>query len=89
MERPALPRSDEVRELTATLVLHLDGLVRDAERCRDQLPRHSTDWCVLEGVIARSRDELGRGPGPGLCSAVLHMRELGLAARRLLECLGA
>ncbi|MCA6093919.1 DUF6415 family natural product biosynthesis protein [Streptomyces sp. SCA3-4] len=78
-----LPRHEEVVETTARLRAYLLALLPAAEARVDGMTRGTPEWDHAQSVVGAARRELGRGPGPGLRSAVLHMQDLGRACHLL------
>ncbi|MEV8476192.1 DUF6415 family natural product biosynthesis protein [Streptomyces sp. NPDC051173] len=87
MERPVLPRPEEVQEITGTLHRDVKVLAKEVEERRDEHRWHSTGWYEWHAVLGRAHEDLRRGPGAGLRSAVMHMQELGRTAEHILNCL--
>ncbi|MBB4894748.1 hypothetical protein FHS39_003806 [Streptomyces olivoverticillatus] len=79
----ALPRAEEVTEVTERLRGFLVRLVSEAEEHIGGMDRGTPQWYLAQTAVDAARRELGAGPGPGLRSAVLHMQNLGRACHHL------
>ncbi|WP_367140696.1 MULTISPECIES: DUF6415 family natural product biosynthesis protein [Streptomyces] len=81
----ALPRVQEIREITLALRGHLELMLPEAQEHADQLPPGTTQWYCWEGLITNARTELDEGPGGGLYSAFTHMQTLATSVRLLAD----
>ncbi|WP_367141085.1 MULTISPECIES: DUF6415 family natural product biosynthesis protein [Streptomyces] len=80
----ALPRAEEIHELTTTLRGDIEDMLPEACFRVDQLPC-DLRWDSLQNMIRCARAELADSPGVGLYSAFVHMQALGRAAQFLVE----
>lgn len=85
LERPVLPRAEEIHELTTTMNGHLAVMADELESRRDLCRRHSRDWYHWNALLDRARTELDGDAGPGLKSATVHMYELGRTCKHLVN----
>ncbi|AZQ71990.1 hypothetical protein EKH77_12905 [Streptomyces luteoverticillatus] len=82
--RPAaLPRHEDVQETTSCLRGFLEELLPAAEAHAGCMPPTAPDGEGARSVVDAARRVLAEGPGDGLRSAVLHMRDLGRACHEL------
>ncbi|MFI8938292.1 DUF6415 family natural product biosynthesis protein [Streptomyces syringium] len=86
-ERTALPRAEEVHEITRALRTHLWLMLPAAQAIADGLVRGTGPWHRWRALIDRVRVDLDHDGGSGLCSAVVHMKDLGRTCRFLADCL--
>ncbi|MFC5724691.1 DUF6415 family natural product biosynthesis protein [Streptomyces gamaensis] len=72
--RPALPRHEEIHDITQALRGHLGELAAESENRRDDCTRHTADWHHWNMLYDRAHTDLGHSPGNGLHSAT-HIHE--------------
>ncbi|GAA0464651.1 DUF6415 family natural product biosynthesis protein [Streptomyces stramineus] len=85
LERPVLPRAEEVRALTVDLRAHLAVMADETEARRDACARSTGDWHQWNALLNRARTDMQSDAGPGLKSAVMHMYELGRTCSHLVD----
>ncbi|MFF4222756.1 DUF6415 family natural product biosynthesis protein [Streptomyces abikoensis] len=83
----ALPRHEDVQETTACLRGFLEELLPVAEAYAGRTPPTAPDGEGTRAVVGAARRVLAEGPGDGLRSAVMHMRDLGRACHELRDAL--
>lgn len=85
LQRTALPPYDELRDLHASLVEHINVLMPLAEELVDRLNRGTVTWYKKRSRLNLIPHELRQGLGSGLQSADWHVRSLGYTCQFLLE----
>ncbi|MFI1184265.1 DUF6415 family natural product biosynthesis protein [Streptomyces sp. NPDC020799] len=87
-ERPqAMPRAEEIREITLTLRGHLELMLTEARERDGQFEPGTTQWYRWTALIERTRAELDIGSGNGLYSAFAHMQALARTTNSLADLL--
>jgi hypothetical protein len=83
-EGPA-PRYEDLVALDAELRGHIKQLLPTAQERVDALWRGSPEWSSGQGSLNAASHLLTSGLGPGLASAVHHVRHLARTCQTLLE----
>ncbi|MEU0838172.1 DUF6415 family natural product biosynthesis protein [Streptomyces sp. NPDC005962] len=85
VKRTALPPYDELRELHASLVEHINALMPLAEELVNRMNRGTVTWYQKRSRLNMIPHELRQGLGSGLQSADWHVRSLGYTLQFLLD----
>ncbi|WFB08342.1 DUF6415 family natural product biosynthesis protein [Streptomyces sp. LX-29] len=85
VQRSTLPPYEELRELHAELLAHIETLLPLAEEQVSDLWRGSVEWYQKRSKLDTIPHLVGQGLGPGLRSASDHVRHLGRTCQFLLN----
>ncbi|MGW2190464.1 DUF6415 family natural product biosynthesis protein [Streptomyces sp. NPDC001719] len=81
----AMPRAEEIHEITRALRGHLELLLTETRERSHQFEPGTTQWYRCAALTEHARTELDTGSGNGLYSAFTHMQALARSTNYLAD----